>query len=368
MCNRHIHLELMCSMPLTSSRSADGAQMRQGHTGTVRTRRPPARGLSWWERGLLLAVGVILFVLGTTVHRDRATLAAALVAVAGLLVVLSLLAPYVEGIKGSLAGVSFDIPLYLPRAAPLEIPQELRSGGAPISGAGDFAAITLGPDIDYIVIRLGSGDQWLASRLFAFAVVLRQMRGLRCIVFTHSGWGFAGDKLLGLASPDDVRSALGWRFPWFERTLFGCWEERLLLDQQQAPAGVRRPEFVDRPIQLTPQDAELLFVRYVNALRNQDASDTLKQTQLAPDDPDWVTLRSDNQEHTRWLNGPLVEQLLGDGLKDARVQASGSPTRLVSDALEQEGDFVAVVSRTDAFRDLIDRRALLQNRAAMETE
>ena len=51
-----------------------------------------------------------------------------------------------------------------------------------------------------------------------------------------------------------------------------------------------------------------------------------------------------------------------------RVQASGLPARLVSGALEQEGDFVAVVSRTDAFRDLIDRRALLQNLAAMETE
>jgi hypothetical protein len=316
-------------------------------------------------------LGAVLFVLGTTVHRDRATLAAALVAVAALLVVLSLLAPYVEGIKGSVAGISFDIPLYPPRAAPLEIPQYLRSGGAPISGAGDFAAITLGPDIDYIVIRLGGGDQWLASRLFVFAVVLRQMRGLRCIVFTHSGWGFAEDKLLGLASPDDVRSVLGWRFPWFERTLFGCWEDILPQRQQQAPAGVPRPELVDGPFQLTPQDAENLFVRYVNALRGLDPGVKLAQGPAQPDDPDWVTLRSDNlevREHTRWLNGPLLEQLIGDGLKDARVQASGLPPRLVSGALEQEGDFVAVVSRADVFRGLIDRRALLQNLAAMETE
>ena len=57
------------------------------------------------------------------------------------------------------------------------------------------------------VINLGKGNKWLTSRLFLFAVLLEQFRGVRCLVFTRTRDGIT-NRLLGLASPEAVWRAL----------------------------------------------------------------------------------------------------------------------------------------------------------------
>jgi hypothetical protein len=68
---------------------------------------------------------------------------------------------------------------------------------------------------DYAVLDLGSGGHWLTSRVFIFSVLLERMRGLRCVVFVET----AGDvrrQFVGMATPQQVRWALGRRYPWLE--------------------------------------------------------------------------------------------------------------------------------------------------------
>ncbi len=69
---------------------------------------------------------------------------------------------------------------------------------------------------DYAVIDLGTGQQWLTSRLFIFAVLLQRMRALRCFVFVETA-GETHQKFIAMASPEGVRWGLARRYPWLEQ-------------------------------------------------------------------------------------------------------------------------------------------------------
>jgi hypothetical protein len=70
---------------------------------------------------------------------------------------------------------------------------------------------------DYIVADIERGKRWLASRLFIFAILLKEFCGLRFVVIVESD--AVVRKLLGITTPDEVRSALAKRYPWFEEQL-----------------------------------------------------------------------------------------------------------------------------------------------------
>jgi len=68
---------------------------------------------------------------------------------------------------------------------------------------------------DYAVVDLGKGEKWLTSRLFIFALVLGQVRGLRAFVFVERS-SLTRKRFLGIATPLDVHRVLGERYPWLE--------------------------------------------------------------------------------------------------------------------------------------------------------
>ena len=70
---------------------------------------------------------------------------------------------------------------------------------------------------DYLVIRLGDGKEWITSRLFLFAVILRKTKGLKFVVFTEESQG-ARNRYLGSVAVDALRWILGERYPWLETT------------------------------------------------------------------------------------------------------------------------------------------------------
>jgi hypothetical protein len=92
---------------------------------------------------------------------------------------------------------------------------------------------------DYVVVDLGAdpGREWLTSRLFLLAAILERSRVVRCIVFVG-----AGNTFLGAATPRDVRSALGAKFPEYERAFFqayGTVATTLVLDEFRGGAKPR---------------------------------------------------------------------------------------------------------------------------------
>jgi hypothetical protein len=68
---------------------------------------------------------------------------------------------------------------------------------------------------DFAVINLGTGHEWITSRLFIASVMLDRMRGVKVFVFLESVPGTAR-RFLAVAPLSLVRWSLAQRFPWLE--------------------------------------------------------------------------------------------------------------------------------------------------------
>ena len=148
---------------------------------------------------LLILIAVILF-------RDR------------LVEATKWFAPRVKSV--SIGVFSFEVPAAQPLALQMTGAVDLRHAGQ----SGDVNDSTLrsfyeqisDPSrLDYAVVDLGDGHEWLTSRLFILSIILSRMRGLRVLVFVETA-AHVRRRLVGVAECDKVRWRLAMRFPWLE--------------------------------------------------------------------------------------------------------------------------------------------------------
>lgn len=99
---------------------------------------------------------------------------------------------------------------YLSDVRQLSPAEEFSSGAAAL-----FEQFQREGGSDYAVIDLSTGQQWLTSRLFIFAIMLERMRGLRCFVFVEDK-GNVRRRLIGTASPQHIRWGLARRHSYLE--------------------------------------------------------------------------------------------------------------------------------------------------------
>lgn len=69
---------------------------------------------------------------------------------------------------------------------------------------------------DYAEINLGTGREWLTSRLFIMAIVFARMKGIECFVFVETS-GAVRKRFVGWAEPAKIRGAVAQRYLWLER-------------------------------------------------------------------------------------------------------------------------------------------------------
>ena len=81
-----------------------------------------------------------------------------------------------------------------------------------------FTKIETKTSWDYLIVDIKNGQFWFISRVFIFTVFLQAMRGMKCVVFVESK-GDHHHQLIGLASPDAVRTALSEKYSWLEKAL-----------------------------------------------------------------------------------------------------------------------------------------------------
>ena len=106
---------------------------------------------------------------------------------------------------------------------------------------------------DYLVIPLGKGKNWITSRLFLFAVLLKQTKRLRFIVFTEAA-GDVRNRYLGSVTVEHLRWALGGRYPWLEVAY-----AQVLSDHWNQRKG--------SPLELTDSDANELIDAFLDRIR-----------------------------------------------------------------------------------------------------
>jgi len=199
---------------------------------------------------------------------------------------------------------------------------------------------------DYAVIDLGTGQQWLTSRLFIFAVLLQRMRALQCFVFVETV-GETRQKFIGMASPEGVRWGLARRYPWLEEAF------------AQAYGTLANFQILSNSGALDTWQATQLVQFYLQRIQQNVLPTT--------DVPEWVTLGTQQTwEHAKWIDAQRLERVLHAVLDDSWIPDSPDEisTARTKAVLRRRGPFVASVDGDRKFKTLIDRQALLEALAA----
>lgn len=204
---------------------------------------------------------------------------------------------------------------------------------------------------DYAIVDLGTGHQWLTSRLFIFALILERMRGLKCLVFLETA-GEIRRRYIGTASPAKIRWALAHRYPWLE-TAFANAYSQIPNHQIHSLHGALE----------TYAATELVRI-YLEQIQMNEQPNSEEENQ-------WVKL-GDQQiwEHARWIDGAKLIRILGNDLQASWVPYSPDvpPTDQAKAVLRREGPFIAIVEDGRVFRELVDRQALIEKTAKQMAE
>jgi len=200
--------------------------------------------------------------------------------------------------------------------------------------------------LDYSIIDLGNGREWVTSRLFLFAVLLQKRRRLRCFVFVESKEG-SPRRFIGTATPTQVRQRLGERFPWLEATFMNVSEAVFGFPISNSP-GVEPKFDTDKTCRLVKQ-----FL------------DRIQAPVAQPPVKDWVLIRAGKWERADWLTRETLATYLSTSLNEASIKEGGKQTdaEIVRQVLRNEGTFIALLKSNETFDQLVNRGAMLEELA-----
>lgn len=216
---------------------------------------------------------------------------------------------------------------------------------------------------DYAIVDLSTGNAWLTSRLFIFALVLGEVTGLRAFVFLESAAG-TRRRFLGVAPPTTVRRALGKRYPWLEeafaRALRGAYPAFVQRAKQGESAFSKEAPFTAGE----PGTVVHLVKRFVEELQRTTSppiDECESYLEIGTQPPIW--------ERAHWIDGERLERDLGGVLESASVEDSPDSQRslLTEAVLRRNASFVALVESDRRFVGLVDRHSLLGQISMMRT-
>jgi hypothetical protein len=297
------------------------------------------------------------------------------VVVAGLLLVFRKpLGAFLASFSGRITKLSaFDFSIELAELRPEPVPWSDRTipqssemvGGEVYSTALVELFKQIGTDRswDYLIVDVKDGRFWFVSRLFIFTVFLQEMRGLRCVVFVQTSC--ERRRLLGVASPNALRSALGQSFPWLEKALRNSLERHC--PKFLAPA--LPPKIAGEMIRTVIEDRDMrLKCNPVEIIKASNISQ-IPETER-PTDPiipnEWVRLGDLNiWEHTHWLDLSLrsvsdtVRKCFDEWDSSHYEDMPGlSNEERIRQVLCRESRYIALVNSRGEFKALLDRQKL----------
>jgi hypothetical protein len=221
---------------------------------------------------------------------------------------------------------------------------------------------------DYAQVNLGTGEEWLTSRLFILAIVFARMKGINCFVFVETS-GSVRKRYVGWAKPEKIRWALARRYPWLEQAYAGAYST--ITSQQNSLIVSNRGRL---GYQFAPADPG----PSIELLR-----EFLQRVQVppvplpVPGDPDWVLLDtvSNTYEHASWISGGQLEEILGGDLNTSMIRSTELRSKNAAEQLRAfltvSERFVAVTAEDQRFEYLVDRSVLLEQvakRLSSETD
>jgi hypothetical protein len=267
----------------------------------------------------------------------------------------------------SIGTVSFEFavakPLPMPISGAVDVRHAGQSSDIDDSTLGSFYEQIRDPSrLDYAIVDLGEGHEWLTSRLFILSEILSRMRGLKVLVFVETA-GYVRRHFVGVCTCQQVRWRLAARFPWLECALthaeYQIWSP-------PPPESWQRPRITNAEGRLEwsnndPEPAAKLLRAYLDIVQRSG-------TVL---DAEWVALPSSPQkigpqkiEHARWLSPRELEDILSFSLERASVDLTqlliGSDVAKARLLFVSEGEWLAVTRQDGVFDRLINRRQILE--------
>jgi hypothetical protein len=209
--------------------------------------------------------------------------------------------------------------------------------------------------VDYAVVDLGTGREWLTSRLFIFALILGAVTRLRAFVFVENSGGVRR-RFLGIATPSSIQTALATQYPWLEEAYLRAAAARYPTPPPDT-AGASR--FSNQPPLFTGTD-QWGVIHFV-----QHFIENIQRTTFPPaqEAGSHLEIGSEPQvwERAHWIDGERLERDLAGHLEYARYEDSpDEPQSMVAEGVaRRNGTFVALVDEDRRFVGLIDRHALL---------
>jgi hypothetical protein len=218
--------------------------------------------------------------------------------------------------------------------------------------------------LDYAVVDLGEGREWLTSRLFIISVVLARMRGLRALVFVETA-GHVRRRFVGVSECEKVRWRLAMQYPWLEAALVHA-------EAKVWPAPV--PFVIDHPTAFpsvaddhgrlelpgsATQPAAQLMGYFLNWIQSEG---------VMPPSDEWETLPSHDAtrvEHAKWLTPHDLEQIMGHTLIRSSVSLneihrSDEVTKARVLLSSQTGRWIALTRGEHVFDRLVDRLKIIE--------
>lgn len=288
----------------------------------------------------------------TTVIELIKSIAWPLVVIIGLIMLRKPLTAFLSSLGGritklSVFEVSIEIATLPVPPSPWSDPQSSAMTGGDVYSTAFmmlFERIKETNPWEYLIVDIKDGRFWLLSRVFIFTVFLQAMRGLKCVVFVESTDSFYR-KLIGVASPDAVRSALVHEFPWFEWAL---------------SASKRKHNIPLLNSSVSPNDAG-------NIIRDFIEQPEMRVQNPPPVPEKWAKLgEQDIWEHTEWLTTENKDRYLSRSFFEwdsshYLATPAVKPEARAKELLSRKAPFVAIVNSKLEFQGLVDRAKLVES-------
>lgn len=220
------------------------------------------------------------------------------------------------------------------------------------SAAEDLILEMNKPDVkDYAVINLGFGREWLSSRLFIFALLLRRMRGVKFFVFTDAISG-KSNRYIGFATLDQIRWMLAHRNPLLEESFSKAFTEIDNRKIRNANGALS-----------TKSASQLLahFLEYLQFSQEDVEKDAAKEK-------GYVLLSSSQEgggqfyEHAIWLNSTIIKDFF-DGIlisQSIYLHQNEKKEKVLKKVIGFPYDPVPVINKAGQFQYLFNRTEILE--------
>ncbi len=196
-------------------------------------------------------------------------------------------------------------------------------------------------EIDYVKIDLGSGNNWLASRLYILAILMN-LKGLKYWVIVYSDKD-EEKKYLGWVTSEIIIRKLSEKYPELVET-FNDLHDQLNLK-------------IDNSI-LDSDNLGNIVHSFISKLQTEDYKEySVKLSRGSEGNKEEIYF-----ERTEWLNKSLFEELFNNSLNQNYIvdDPYKSNEEQVKAILRQKGKYIGVIDKKEKFKRLIDRDVILE--------